>query len=99
MSSFRLVQGTATRTKNVWAVRAKVRALALVQGGSTAAQAIAAVAGEFGIDVSATPSYTKNAGSHIGRFRTEVARLLQKENNDEVVAACQEFGIPVEPVE
>lgn len=100
--SFRFVKGTATRTKNRWPIRAKVQALSLVNSGTDAAEAIATVAAEHGIDISETQSYTKNAGSHIGRFRGDVRNAIgnpESKNYQVAVDACEEFGIAIEPVE
>jgi hypothetical protein len=98
MAKFQFVKGVATRTKNQWSVRAKVEALSMVKDDTTATQVIAAIADSYGIDISETPSYIKNAGSHIGRFRTEIAKRLAK-GDQEAVAACQEFGVAIAPVE
>ena len=101
MASFQFVKGTSTRTKNHWSTRAKVHALALVQQGSNAASAIEAVATEFDINISETQSYVKNAGSHIGRFRADVLKALasaEHKRHQEVIDACTEYGIEIEPI-
>lgn len=67
-----MIKGVATR--NIWTLQAKARTLFLVENGYTAAEALALVAEEFNIDISNTPSYIKNAGTHVGRFRKEVAK-------------------------
>jgi len=97
--SFRFVKGTATRTKNRWPVRAKVQALSLIRSGIAASEAVSSVAAEFDIDISETQSYTKNAGSHIGRFRSDILKAIgspEHRNYAEAVAACEEFGIAIE---
>lgn len=100
---FRFVKGTgSTRTKNRWSVRAKAMALSLVRQGKTAPEAIAEVAREFDIDISETPSYTKNAGSHIGRFTTELTKAIGSTENrqhSDALEACREFGLEIEAVE
>jgi hypothetical protein len=93
--TFRFVKGTATHTRNTWPVRVKVQVLSKVENGLTAADAINIVADELGIDISNTPSYQSKAGTHIGRFRKEIADLLQK-GNTEAIEACREFGIEIE---
>ena len=98
---FQFKKGTQSTTKRItWDVRAKVRALQLVGEGNTATVAIAKVAEEFKYDISQTPSYTTAAGSHIGRFRTEIKKALSNpshKSHTAVVAACAEFGLELEP--
>jgi hypothetical protein len=97
MAKFQFVKGVATRTKNEWPVRAKVLALSMINNETTAAKVIAEVADKFGIDVSETPSYIKNAGSHIGRFRTEIAKRLEK-GDQAAIDACTEYGVEIKQV-
>lgn len=93
--SFRFVKGVTTHTRNTWSIRVKVQILSKIENGLTAADAISIVADELGIDISNTPSYQSKAGTHVGRFRKEIAGLLQK-GNVEAIDACREFGIEIE---
>lgn len=96
---FRFKKGTQASTRNIWSVRAKAMALSLILEGKTAAEAIAVVAEQFGIDISETPSYTNNAGSHIGRFRVSLSNALASpshKGHQEAIDACKEFGLEIE---
>jgi hypothetical protein len=92
--AFRFVKGIATHTRNTWTICAKVQILSKIENGHTAAEAISLVAEEIGIDISNTPSYKDKAGTHTGRFRKEIERLLGK-GNQEVIDACRRFGIQI----
>lgn len=99
---FKFKAGTpaTSSTRISWDVRAKVRALQLVGQGKTATVAIATVAEEFQYDISGVQSYTTAAGSHIGRFRKEIGKAIsdtKHKSHSAAVAACEEFGLEIEP--
>jgi len=96
MSQFTL-KGGAKGSKASWPTDAKVKVMVGVKGGKTAQVAIADVATEYGIELK--PSYTKNAGSHLFRFRKEVAAALAKEKvSAEAIAMLQGVDL-ISPVE
>ena len=104
-SKFRFKQGSSatTRQKTSWSVEVKARVLQLVDlEDMTAPEAVAQAAEEFSIDLSDKPSYTKNAGSHVSRFRNELENAMKNpkhKKHAEAVKACQDVGLPVEEIE
>lgn len=104
MSRYRFKGGTTSstnRTKTSWPVEAKAQILALVDNGSTAPEAVQQIADDFGIDLADKPSYIKNAGSHVSRFRKELENAMSNpkhKKHAEAVKACQDAGLDIEPV-
>lgn len=91
---FRFVKGSEDPSRNSIPMRAKVRALQLVQQEEKQAkEALAIVAREFDLD-GAKNSWTKFAGSTLNRFRTEIRGKLAQED-EEVVSLLSELGVEV----
>jgi hypothetical protein len=97
MSQVFQLKGGSRVSKASWPIEAKIGVLAAVKSGKTAQAAIAEVAMEFEIDLK--PSYTKNAGSHLYRFRKEITTALAKEKvSAEALTMLQDADL-VSPVE
>ncbi len=95
MSDFQFVKGSEDTSRNSIPLRAKVRALQIVQQeGKQAKEALATVASEFNLD-GAKNSWTKFAGSTLNRFRSEIKAKLAQEDNAEIVSLLSEFGVEV----
>ena len=94
---------TSGKTKFTWPVEVKARILALVDlEGMSAPDAVQQIADEFDIDLTEKPSYIKNAGSHVSRFRNELANAMGNPNHKkhaEAVQACQDVGLEIESVD
>ncbi len=94
---------TTTRQKTSWSVEVKARVLQLVDiEEMTAPDAVSQAAEEFGIDLTDKPSYTKNAGSHVSRFRNELANAMSNpkhKKHADAVKACLDAGLPIEEVD
>lgn len=91
---FRFVKGSEDSSRNTIPLRAKVRALQLVQHeDKQAKEALAIVAREFNLD-GAKNSWTKFAGSTLNRFRTEIRSKLAQED-EEAVSLLSELGVEV----
>jgi hypothetical protein len=85
--AFTLKSGSPRGAKSRWPIEAKARVIQAVDGGTSAVQAIATIATEFGITLK--PSYTKQAGSHVFRFRKELSKILADEQNPKYAEAAQ----------
>ncbi|RLI50278.1 MAG: hypothetical protein DRP09_20070 [Candidatus Thorarchaeota archaeon] len=78
----RLIAGSGNGRKSTVPVAFKVRVLELVNTGKPSKAAIEEAAGEFELELK--PSYTKFAGSHVWRFRKEIQKLIDKEDQETI---------------